>query len=795
MRPTRRQLIGTLGALAAGPIHGAVYPAGVSAGDVGRLTRATAFVCGLDDAALKKLVPAQSGLNFVGCANCLSGRQEEQLAWTPERPDEVYCRYCNHRYPSRKYPMEQAVTVRNPRGEEQRYPYWANASGYRYFFEARRDDLVRAYLAGAARSLAMLHAAGGDRQHAARAALLLDRFAEVFPGWCYHNDLPFRQKTIYDGNVPPATFLPNFRTARWTWWAYMDIPRELVQAYDWISSSEVLDPAARHRIEHDFFRSAADQVLANPEEFSNMSPTAWYSLVMLGRVIGEPSYVNEPKQRLAQFTTTRFFYDGAWMEGTPSYHAQSINGLKAVLEALGEPESAFPALQRSNAALLKMRLPDGRFVPVHDTWWFDKRAPLERTEPYLLPALGHACLGARKSQLHLTWSGGYGHQHYDNLNVILFAQCREMLSDIGYTHTRYRAWGDATASHNTVVIDGESQASGSVSAPTDGALRWFDCRYPRVQSVSADGGRGYSGKTAVYRRTLFTIDAGEDRWYVVDVFEVEGGRIHDYFLHGDADAQSTVRTGLKMEALATLLPDGIEWKPPQNENDYRPFRAPWYAYGFLHNLRAANAPAGKALAVDFPGLRVTLFPEAGSRLILGENPSIRHADEDDAKLDQFERPFLLLRHDAKGRRSTFTAVLEPYNSAPSVTSVERMENGLRVRMGGRTDVISWGASPSVSIDGRQVWALAAPKSLSLAAVEADALVLASTPDSPPTPGEVVRLVTADGWVYPFTVVSALGARVQVAEGPGMSYDAATQHLRLTAFPQREHMGLVRVRWP
>jgi hypothetical protein len=461
MRPTRRQLIGTLGALAAGPIHGAVYPAGVSAGDVGRLTRATAFVRGLDDAALKKLVPAQSGLNFVGCANCLSGRQEEQLAWTPERPDEVYCRYCNHRYPSRKYPMEQAVTVRNPRGEEQRYPYWANASGYRYFFEARRDDLVRAYLAGAARSLAMLHAAGGDRQHAARAALLLDRFAEVFPGWCYHNDLPFRQKTIYDGNVPPATFLPNFRTARWTWWAYMDIPRELVQAYDWISQVGVLDPAARHRIERE----------------------------------------------------------------------------------------------------------------------------------------------------------------------------------------------------------------------------------------------------------------------------------------------------------------------------------------------AANAPAGKALAVDFPGLRVTLFPEAGSRLILGENPSIRHADEDDAKLDQFERPFLLLRHDAKGRRSTFTAVLEPYNSAPSVTSVERMENGLRVRMGGRTDVISWGASPSVSIDGRQVWALAAPKSLSLAAVEADALVLASTPDSPPTPGEVVRLVTADGWVYPFTVVSALGARVQVAEGPGMSYDAATQHLRLTAFPQREHMGLVRVRWP
>lgn len=431
---------------------------------------------------------------------------------------------------------------------------------------------------------------------------------------------------------------------------------------------------------------------------------------------------------------------------------------------------------------MKMRLPDGRFVPVHDTWWFDKRAPVERTEPYLLPALGHGCLGGGKTQLHLTWSGGYGHQHYDNLSVILFAHAREKLSDIGYTHTRYRQWAEATASHNTVVVDGENQASGSISAPTDGTLRWFDCRDPRMQSMSVDGSRGYPGKVSVYRRTLFMIDAGEDRWYAVDVFEVEGGRVHDYFLHGDADTPSPVSTPLETKTLATMLPGGIEWKPPQNENDYRPFRAPWYTYGFLRNLRAADAPAGEALPVEFSGLRVTLFPESGSRLILGENPSIRHAEEDDARLDQFERPFLLLRHDAANTRSTFVSVLEPHQGAPFVDSVERMDNGLRVKIGSRTDMISWDTDRAV-------------QSLQLAAVESDALVLATTPDSPPAPREVVRLVTADGWVYPFTVASVHGSRLTVAEGPAMSYDAASRHLQLIAFPQREHKGPVQVTWP
>src|SRR5687767_7064279 len=87
------------------PAWGAVFPPEASSTDVPALLEATAFVRSLNERDLVRLVPEQSGLHFVGCPNCNGGRQEGQLAWAPQRPKEVSCRYCNHRYPSDKYPM------------------------------------------------------------------------------------------------------------------------------------------------------------------------------------------------------------------------------------------------------------------------------------------------------------------------------------------------------------------------------------------------------------------------------------------------------------------------------------------------------------------------------------------------------------------------------------------------------------------------------------------------------------------------------------------------------------------
>ena len=848
--------------LAAAALCGAVYPPGVTAQDVPRLLQSTAFVRSLDESALRKLVPAQSGVYFVGCPNCNGGRQENQLAWNAGHPDEVYCQYCRHRYPSASYPMDQFLTVRNPRGELQRYPYWADAKGYRYYFQARRDDLVRNYLASAAHDLAQLYAVTGEMAYARRAAVLLDQFARVFPGWCYHYDYPFRQKIVYDGDVPPEQFRPNYRTARWSWWAYKDVPTPLVETYDWIRASAALEPAAAARIERDLLRNAGDQVYSNPDDYGNMSPTAWTALITLGRVIGEPRYVHEPVRRLRRFVETRFFYDRTWHEGAPSYHAQTLGGLSRVLAAVrgysdpagyadpldgtrfddADLAASFPALAQSNETLLRMRLPDGRELPVHDTWWFDKRAPLAETKPWLLPALGQACLGggagASQRQFHLAWGGGYGHQHGDNLSLLAFALGREMLSDLGYSHTKYRSWTLATAAHNTVVIDGLSQNFGSASLPSDGTLRFYDAAGPGVQVVSVGGERGYPGVAKTYSRTLVALDAQ----YAVDIFEVEGGAQHDYFLHGDADAASAADAALAFAPLATLLPAGFDWKPTRNEGEASRVQSPWYAYGFLRSLRAADVGTAP-VPVTFrpadaagPRLRVTLLPESASRLVMGEDPSVRRAGEDDTRVDAFVRPFLMLRH--AGGHSTFAAVIEPFAAGGTLASVERLAVpgavvAVRIRRGSRTDVVVYGAPAPVkvpagsaeavfagdlgvlSMEGdavRRAYALGeggwlsgpvrAPSRVgrgSLLSVRRDGPLAISTNAKLPEAGTVVRLITADGWVYPFTVASAENgpggaARLRVVEGPGMEFDAATGILRLAAYPQREHHGAVAVEW-
>ena len=461
-----------------------------------------------------------------------------------------------------------------------------------------------------------------------------------------------------------------------------------------------------------------------------------------------------------------------------------------------------PPLVRSNSALMKMRLPDGRFVPVHDTWATDKREALKETTPYLLPAVGHACLGggqgAEQTQFHLTWSGGFGHQHADNLSLLAFAYGRELLSDLGYTHTRHRVWSATTAAHNTVVIDGRNQ---SAHAGSGGALRWFDVSEPRLQAVSADGERGYPGLARVYRRALMTARSGLQRRYVVDVFEVEGGEVHDYFLHGDADFPGSAASNAPLEPQVTLLPAGFDWKAAENEDQYTLATQPYWAYGYLRNLRSAKVPAGSPVEVVFrggssgPGVKVTLLPEPSSTLVLGEDPAVRGAREDDGKLDDFTRPFLMLRHEPADGRSIFVAVLEPFNDQPAISLVERIAGDpgtvtLRITADGQTEVITYTPDAPPGLERQE--------RLALQGVEGGALVVSGAAISVPAPGDVVHVQTEDGWVYPYTVswteTTEAGARIYVEENPGFEFDNATQRLHFLTFPQREHRGPATLAW-
>lgn len=781
------------GSLFVGAALAQVYPAG---GNETRLLRETEWIRSLTEARIRELVPRQTGLHFTGCANCSAGRQEGQLAWTPERPDEVYCRYCNHRYPSAKYPMDRALDVQGPDGSPHRYPYWADAKGYRYYFAAKRDDLLKDYLAGSARNLAQLYQLTKNRGYGQRAAWILERFAEVFPGWNFRYDYPFQQKEIYDGPVDPARLRPGFRTARWYWWAYNDIPRPLLETYDWIRDGGFFSGAEQQRIEQALFRNAGEEVLANPETYGNMSPGTWTSLVMLGRVIGEPRYVGIARQRLGEMLRSQFLHDGTWPEGAPSYHAQTVGNLEAVFRALGEPPAA--DLVHSRRMLERMRLPDGRPVPVHDTWSTDRHAPPARSEPYLLPALGHAMLGggegAAQTQFHLTWSGSHGHAHGDNLSLLVWANGREILSDIGYTHSRERAWTLATAAHNTVVIDGVQQSTRR--GETDGTLRFYDATDPRVQVVSAEGARGYPGLAKRYERTLVVVRA-PDRWYAVDLFEIAGGSRHDYFLHGDADAPGSVLPSARTSAaLPALLPAGFEWRPARNEGEVSMVEQTHFAYGYLRAAGSAKPEWPVRTVFEAAGTRLaaTLLPDPGSELILGENPSVRCANEDDAQLDRCRRPFAMVRH--SGGESRFVSVLDPVPPGGSPLEAARTSSGgVRITAGDRTDTIEFDRELGVVYEshrgGRREYRYTLGRSVAaeIVAERNDAFVL----EGPvPARGAAVRLIAQDGETASI-VEEVRGQQVRVLGQRSIRYDAGATSLHLVN-PKRTYRGPVRAEW-
>jgi len=859
-------------ASAAGAAEHPVMPVQESETNLDVYRERVAPLLAMSEAELVALVPEQSGIYFCDCPNCEAGHQEGQfgiwgdmphIPWSPDSPHVMRCKYCGHEYPSEDYPMAEVLEVRNPRGDIQRYPYWADENGYRQYFAARIDYHKIRYLEDAANWLARMYVISGEREFARRALLIIHRFARVYPGYCYHFDYPFRDKVIYEGDVDPVDFRPNYRTARWTWWAYMDVPGQLIEAWDQIAASGEVERLATEAgtdvaaEAEAFFRTAAEQVLANREDLGNMSPGMWADLIHAGRVLGEPQYVHEPVARLEQLMGRRFFYDGSWEEGAPSYHSQVVGGLSQVFAAaegysdppgFTHPETGrrfddlsiparFPIVARAREYLDLMRLPDGRLAPVHDTWSTNRRGARESSEPFLLPALGHGCLargsGDSQIQVHLTWSPGLGHRHWDGLSLLVFACGRELLSDLGYTHTRARAWTLATASHNTVVVDLENQAA---DGGTYGTLRCYEARDPGCQIVSVDNPEVYRDLVTTYRRTLALVAIDEAASYLIDRFEVTGGEQHDLFLHGCADeAQQLTVAGQAppMQPLATLLPQGLEFVPAANEMECMKMAERAWAYGYLEGLQAGSATEDGVSTVRYAGengapqLQTHLLLRAGDELVTGENPSVRNALEDDAKLADHTRPFAMVR--ATGGRSDFVSVLEPCAGEPRIARVRVLpmpgaDAAFEVILDGRRDLVLLGASGTeatwlgrdltadaelvvlrVPDDGHAEatvmagslrWGeldLAATASeYALLAVDRAAHTLTVEGALAAAPGAVVMLDHAGERVSPYTVVTIEavggGTRITVVEDPGIEWDADAETSTFVFVPHTSHQG-------
>ena len=773
-------------------------------------------------------VPSATGIFFIGCPNCHGGAEEmDVLQWKPGMGSKVRCKYCNMVFPNKRFPNNREKVIIAPSGARQVYRYYEDSSGNQYYFEPHAWYERWSWIRPLAEKLAELWYATRDNAYGDRAAAIAGRFAQVFPDYAVRYDYPDAPVQFFPADQKwPYKGLTPYRGAKWRWWGYDDIPTYLASVYDilmagydWKRMNAVIGLKTDERIARDLLRLGYEFTTANPEEYSNKSPGMYSEMIRVGRILGDPSMVHEAVKRFREFFPKGFFADGWWKEGTASYHDMTISSLRAVVSALegyADPPDwkgeRFDHLDLAKETALfgkallvnqEAILPNGRRIPINDTWgygWeygYRRNGETDSTVSRLWPALGDAVLGTGKGKdqvmLNVNWSGNYGHSHYDNGAIILYAEGEELLSDIGYTHSKYRGWTTHTASHNTVVIDQLGQDAGSMEKPVTGNLKFYDDKDAHVKVVDVDASPAYS-MAEVYRRRLVMVHAGPGRDYVVDRFDVKGGHVHDWFLHGMCEQEGTLETSIALDQpLKTLVPDWGGKNIPKTQQDADRVGKRFHAYSFMRDIKSGPATHSWTATWRYNGLglRTHILSQAGTEVFRFRSPSIRLAREDDNKLDDFMHSGIMQRHE--GGASSFVAVHEPFQNDPWIESVQMEGETIVVhyRLNGTAveDRITLNEG-EVAVTSSAGWEYQSGKVLSgqVKALEningkVDLLLDRKVPKL-----NYVRFDFSDGGTYYWPVASVNGNILELEGDPGFTLDENGKKVQFHTFPQNQHDG-------
>lgn len=714
-----------------------------------RLSESVAYLLTLSEAEMLRIIPQDSrGIFWTTCPHCRKRSRVALWKWEPQTPRQITCEDCHTRFPHKDYPDDTYVEVKSE-GPAVRFHYYAPkdgpVQGKRYFLRAAADFRAKTYMAEKAMDFAQLYQLTGREDYAQRAFAILKEFARVFPRYPYIYDGEWHGKEV-------AFFPPNapvrdqrlhalHQPCRWAFWGFMDIPRELLMAYDSLGEWQGLQSEDGRKnaqlIEKNIFAPQIEHVLSFPETHTgNMSISAkWPDLLLAARLLNRPDLARETVGNLKKFQAETFLYDGSWWETSPSYASQiSKAGLRRLPLSIHGTNKAAPGEEETGAreigaalvsqfetvqqSLEETRLPNGRLLPINDTWALSRLEPRQETKPVLWPGLGIALLGGGKgaSQWHsyLNFTSGRSHKHADALSIGLTIGDKELLSDIGYTHSRYQPWTQSTHAHNTVVVNGTSS---NFDKEHEGhrLLHFFEDRRG-FQLASAHSQTAYKGLTSRYERTLALLGSDASDAFLIDLFEVAGSTQHDYLLHGSADEDSTASMGeLTLKPYnGTLMAQGATFTPPTTER--ASIREKRDNFGYVNAIKHAQSPGGTvelsmALKATPPiGTRTLLATEAGDDLFLGQAPSVRrtikgHLKEDEAKLDLYQAPFFSWRRTGSRLQSTYAAVHQPINSTRRVHTLQKIKTTsggtlLRIDFGeGETAYFAKGASPQSRVEG------------------------------------------------------------------------------------------------
>ena len=670
---------------------------------------------GLDLKALAELVPVQAGVRYCRCPGCDALEAEDPLAWSILKPKVLTCRRCGVVVPNDDIPArndqkkvpEETIEVA-PRVVHH-YPYHEvspeaqRLPDERLYLAAKRDYEAREYLSKAAMYAAVRYReqAPGARQDAlARlAALLILRFAQVYPAYATHFDQPGEPKYFQQADLPPP-YRRGYRTGKWDCTANLDVPMNLVIAYALIRDDPAIveagrvlgDPDPSRTIERDLFRGSAEFVRLQPEEFSEMSLHAYRGLLAVGRLLNDPALVSEALVRLDAFSERGFYHDGYWRQGDAEAHRRVVGLIGGWIDRLlagtldprgtsvpgpGQPREIVPrfaevpmlSLARGASAAT---LSDPRTPEVLQASWPSIPAEAVARHPALLGGAGLArlAIGRNDDALDLELRGldSFGGPHFQRLAIRLAVAGRPVLGDLDELPSLPNGWDRATASHNTVIVDGLNQRESIVQArePALGGRFLFFAADPDFQVVTVDDAQAYPQATTRYRETLIVAGAARTR-YAIGVFEVHGGLQHDQIFHAAPGAPTRWQMAEPLTAApATLLPPSITYLPTARPEDGRWFVQAIGELSLLGQSRLARPTTAWLTRPDGPGVRLHLLSDASmvAYTAVSTDPTDGTTPAE-AKRGAGRAGLILRRRSEDGStlKTTFVTVFEPMGTS------------------------------------------------------------------------------------------------------------------------------------
>ena len=341
----------------------------------------------------------------------------------------------------------------------------------------------------------------------------------------------------------------------------------------------------------------------------------------------------------------------------------------------------------------------------------------------LLPGLGYATLqtGNESNRTALAFFYGYytAHAHYERLNLEVYSHDHPLLPDFGYPETaesqdpRRFGWLAHSAVHNTVQVDAKRQSWG------DGELV---CYHPDGWAQMVEG-RAMSAYPDIelndFRRACFLVEIDEDAAYVADFFHVDGGRQHDWLVHGPPGefSEGTVEFS-EPRTEGTLAGADVPYGRFYDDEKLIEGKAGSYYYGYmgsayqwLFNVQQAELDGPGAVRWDLnrdPEL-YPFKPTAGFGIkahLLGDAETVFACDGIPQRRPDFPdtHKWIVRRRMGESLQSTFATVFEPFEqSTPIITEVVAVpvtpDDGSAAVMvthpGGR-DLVFWTPHPQTA---------------------------------------------------------------------------------------------------